>query len=193
MLRYKVLVAILTVGLVISLGINGYLYTLVTSRQGTINNLINAAIGAWAKEMGDAGYQLQNATTNAKVLSVTDQFNTADLTILMAWDVTGQTVYAYMDTATGRIYNALQLYIGDYPPLKYINQTAVKMFAVLYAKIQNLTYPIQSIMEFQYPYPTGKDPMLLLKENGLINSTINNCKDIINYTDKIENFSPKFI
>jgi hypothetical protein len=190
-LRYKVLLAILVLSLVVSIGVNGYFYILLVGRQAWINNFLSRTIATWAREMDIAGYLLQNATTNVAVAGVNCLFRTARETADTAWVYDSQTVYLYMALAAGDIEESLYTYcVGAPTDLKYINQTAIEMFAILHAKIQNAASNLLDISELDDP--RGTDPMHLLKERGLINSIIDNCTDVRNYSTEIHDFSSKF-
>ena len=189
-LRYKVLLGILILSLIVSLGVNGYFYLLLDDRQAQINNFLSRTIATWAREMNIAGYLLQNSTTNIAVASVCSLFETARMTAETAWVCDSQTVYLCMALAAGDVADNLSPYcVGAPIDLKYINQTAIEMFSILYAKIRNLT-SLFDISELDHP--KGTDPMHLLKERGLVNSIIANCTDVRNYSAEISNFGPKF-
>jgi len=190
-LRYKVILGILVLGLVVSLVVNAYFYTLLVGCQAQINNLLSRTIATWAREMSVAGYLLQNATTNIAVAGVDELFRTARQTIETVWLYDDQTVYLYMALTAGDIDENLAPYcVGAPTNLKYINQTAIEMFAVLYAKIQNVTKPLLNISELDDP--KGTNPMLLLEERDLVDSIIDNCWDVRDYSAEISNFGPKF-
>lgn len=190
MLRYKILSGILVLSLAVSLGVNAYFYILLVGRQAQINNLLSRTIAMWAKEMNIAGYLLQNATTNIAVAGVDSLFRTARETASTAWIYDSQTVYLYMALAAGDVEDNLFPYcIGAPIDTKYINPAAIEMFAVLYAKIQNVTR-LLDILELDHP--NGADPVHLLEERGLVDSIIDNCNDVRGYSGEISNFGPKF-
>jgi hypothetical protein len=84
--------------------------------------------------MNIAGYLLQNATTNIAVVGVNSLFRTARETAETAWVYDSQTVYLYMALAAGDVADNLFPYcVGAPTDLKNINQTAIEMFAILYA------------------------------------------------------------
>lgn len=155
-----------------------------------INNFLSRTIATWTKEMNIAGYLLQNATTNIAVAGVNELFRIAETTAETAWIYDSQTVYLYMALAAGDIAENLFPYcVGTPTNLRYIDQTAIEMFAILYAKIQNLT----SLFDiWKLDHPEGMDPMHLLRERGLVNTIIDNCTDVRNYSAEISNFNPKF-
>ena len=91
-MRYKILLGILVLSLVVSLGVNAYFYTLLVDRQAQTNNLLSRTIATWAREMNVAGYLLQNATTNIAAVGVDSLFRTARETASTAWIYDSQTV-----------------------------------------------------------------------------------------------------
>lgn len=189
-LRYKILLGILVLSLVVSLGVNVYFYTLLVDRQAQTNNLMSRTIATWAKEMNVAGYLLQSATTNIALSGVDSLFRTARDTASTLWVYDGQTVYHYMALTAGGVADNLSPYcVGAPIDLKYINQAAIEMFAVLYAKIQNVTRLLDI---WELDHPEGANPMHLLEERGVVDSIIANCTDVRDYSAEISNFSPKF-
>jgi len=189
-LRYKILLGILVLSLIVSLGVNAYVYTLLMDRQAQINNLLSRTIATWVREMNVAGYLLQNATTNIAVDGVYSLFETARKTADTTYVYDGQIIYLYMALAAGDIADNLFPYcVGTPTDLKYINPTAIEMFAVLDAKIQNLTSLFDT---WELDHPKGTDPVHLLEERGLVDSIIANCTDVRDYSGEISNFSPKF-
>jgi hypothetical protein len=140
--------------------------------------------------MNVAGYLLQNATTNIEVAGIDSLFDIAENTASIAYIYDSQMVYLQMGlTAEELSENLFPYCVGTPTDLKYINHTAVAMFAILYTKIHNLT-SLFNIGELNSP--NGTDPMLLLEERSLVDSIINNCWDVRNYSAEISNFSPKF-
>jgi hypothetical protein len=189
-LRYKILLGILVLSLVVSLGVNAYFYTLLVDRQAQTNNLMSRTIATWAKEMNVAGYLLQSVTTNIALSGVDSLFRTARDTASSALSYDSQTVYHYMALTAGDVEENLFPYcVGAPIDLKYINQTAIEMFAVLYAKIQNVTRLLDI---WELDHPKGANPMHLLEERGVVDSIIANCNDVRDYSAEISNFSPKF-
>jgi len=189
-LRYKILLGILVLSLVASLAVSAYFYTLLVDSQTQTNNLMSRTIATWAREMNVAGYLLQSASTNIAVVGVDSLFRTARKTADTLWLYDGQTVYLYMAAAAGDIEENLFPYcVGAPTDLKYINQTAIEMFAVLNAKIQNLTSLFDT---WELDHSKGANPMHLLEERGLVDSIIANCTDVRDYSAEISNFSPKF-
>jgi len=187
-LKYKILLGILVLSLVVSLGVNAYFYTLLVDRQAQTNNLLSQTIVDWVREMDVAGYLLHSATTNVALAEADSLFTSTQWTANTLWVSDGQTVYLYMALAAGDVAENLFPYcVGS--DLKYINQTAIEMFAVLYAKVQNLT-SLFDIVELTHL--EGANPMHLLEERGLVDSIIANCNDVRNYSAEISNFSPKF-
>lgn len=187
-LRYKIPLPILVLSLVVSLGVNAYFYTLLVGRQAQTNNLLSQTIATWVREMNVAGYLLQSATTNIALAGVLPLFRTAQDTANTLWLCDRQTVYLYMALTAGDVGEDLFPYcVGT--PTKYISQTAIEMFAVLYAKIQNLT----SLFDiWELDHPKGANPMHLLEERGFVDSIIANCTDVRDYSAEISNSSPKF-
>jgi len=187
-LRYKILLGILVLSLVVSLGANAYFYKLLVDSQAQTNNLLSQTIADWVRGMDVAGYLLRNATTNVALAGADSVFSSMQWTAEALWTSDGQTVYLYMALAAGDVAENLFPYcVGS--DLKYINQTAIDMFAVLRAKIQNLT-SLFDIVELTHL--EGANPMRLLEERGLVDSIIANCTDVRNYSAEISNFSPKF-
>jgi len=187
-LRYKILLGILVLSLVVSLGANAYFYKLLVDSQAQTNNLLSQTIVDWVRGMDVAGYLLRNATTNVALAEADSVFTSMQWTAEALWVSDGQTVYLYMALAAGDVAENLFPYcVGS--DLKYINQTAIEMFAVLRAKIQNLT-SLFDIVELRHL--EGANPMHLLEERGLVDSIIANCTDVRNYSAEISNFSPKF-
>jgi len=187
-LRYKILLGILVLSLVVSLGANAYFYKLLVDSQAQTNNLLSQTIADWVRGMDVAGYLLRNATTNVALAGADSVFSSMQWTAEALWTSDGQTVYLYMALAAGDVAENLFPYcVGS--DLKYINQTAIDMFAVLRAKIQNLT-SLFDIVELTHL--EGANPMHLLEERGLVDSIIANCTDVRNYSAEISNFSPKF-
>ncbi len=185
-MRYKVLLGILVLSLVVSLGVNGYFYTLLVDRQAQINNFLSRTIITWAREMTIAGYLLQNATTNIAVAGVNSLFRTARETAETAWVYDRDKLFGHMALAAGGIEDNLHTYcVGAPIDLKYINQTAIEMFAILYTKIQNLTRPLFDTSELYHP--KGDDPIHLLEERGLVDSIIANCTDVRLYSAEMGN------
>jgi hypothetical protein len=138
--------------------------------------------------MDVAGYLLRNATTNVALAEADSLFTSAQWTANTLWVSDGQTVYLYMALAAGDVAENLFPYCAG-SDLKHINQTAIEMFAVLCAKIQNLT-SLFDIVELTHL--EGANPMHLLEERGLVDSIIANCTDVRNYSAEISDFSPKF-
>ncbi len=189
-MKYKVLLGILVLALVVSLVVNGYFYTLIADLQAQTNNLLSGTIARWVREMSVAGYLLQNATTNIAVAGIDSIFETAGATASTASGHDNQTVYLHMALAAEVIADNLFPYcVGTPTDIKYINQTAIAMFAILYTKIQNLT-SLFNIWELDHP--NGTNPTLLLEERHLVDSIIDNCWDVRDYSAEISNFSPKF-
>ena len=187
-MRYKILLGILVLSLVVSLGANAYFYKLLVDSQAQTNNLLSQTIADWVRGMDVAGYLLRNATTNVALAGADSVFSSMQWTAEALWTSDGQTVYLYMALAAGDVAENLFPYcVGS--DLKYINQTAIDMFAVLRAKIQNLT-SLFDIVELTHL--EGANPMHLLEERGLVDSIIANCTDVRNYSAEISNFSPKF-
>jgi hypothetical protein len=141
--------------------------------------------------MNIAGYVLHNATTNIAVADASSLLMATRRTADTAWIYDGQIVYLSMAEAGGTIEENLAPYCEGAPTnLNHVNQTAIKMFAVLYTKIQNLTYPILNIDELEHP--KGRDSITLLNERGLTTSTVDKCSDVINYSFEINQLSSKF-
>jgi len=153
-----------------------------------MNNFLSQTIATWAREMYIAGYLLQNAATNIEVAGVDSLFESAQMTAETAWVYDSQTVYLHMALTAGDVEENLFAYcVGSPTDLKYINQAAIEMFAVLYAKIQNLTRLFDI---WELGHPKGNDPIHLLQDS--IDSIINNCTDVRDYSAEINNFAPKF-
>jgi len=190
-LKYKVLLGILLIGLVVSLGAAGYFYALMNDRQAQINNLLSRTILTYAREISFAGYLLRNATTNIAVADASSLLMTSRQTADTAWLYNSQTAYLYMAEAAGLVEENLAPYCEGAPTsLNFVNQTAVEMFAVLYTKIQNLTRPILDIWELEHP--KGRDPIDLFNERGLTQGIVDNCSDVMDYSFEIDSLSPKF-
>jgi hypothetical protein len=161
---------------------------LLVDREAQTNNLLSQTIADWVREMDVAGYLLRNATTNVALAEVDSVFMAAQLTGDTMYVSDSQTVYLYMALAPADVAENLFPYcVGS--DLKYINQTAIEMFTVLSAKIQNLTSLFDLV---ELTILKGANPMHLLEERGLANSIIANCNDVRNYSGEISNFSPKF-
>jgi hypothetical protein len=139
-LKYKILSGVLLSSLVVSSGVAAYFYKSSLDRQEQINNLLSEAIVTWVREMNVAGYLLHNATTNAALAEADSVFVDAQDAANTLWVSDSQAVYSYMALAPGDVAENLFPYcVGTPTDLKYINQTAIEMFAVLSAKVQNLT------------------------------------------------------
>jgi hypothetical protein len=187
-LKYKILSGVVVLSLVVSLGANAYFYKSLVDSQAQTNNLLSQTIADWVRGMDVGGYLLRNATTNAVMAEANSVFMSMQLTGEALVDNDYQTVYLYMALAAGDLQENLFPYsVGS--DLKYINQTAVEMFAILCAKIQNLTSLFDLV---ELTILEGANPMHLLEERGLANSIIANCNDVRNYSAEIGNFSPKF-
>ncbi len=187
-MKYKILLGVMFLSLVVSLGVNAYFYRSLVDSQAKTNNLLSQTIADWVRGMDVGGYLLRNATTNAAMAEVDSVFMSMQLTgeALVVNDY--QTVYLYMALAAGDLQEDLFPYsVGS--DLKYINQTAVEMFAVLCAKIHNLTSLFDTV---ELTHLGGANPMHLLTERGLVDSIIASCTDVRNYSAEISNFSPKF-
>jgi hypothetical protein len=187
-LRYKLLSGILVLSLVASLGVNAYFYKLLVDRQAQTNNLLSQTIADWVREMDVGGYLLRNATTNVALAEVDSVFRDAQYAGNTIYASDSQTVYLYMALAPAEVAENLGPYCAG-APTQYINQTAVEMFTVLCAKIQNLTSLFDLV---ELTILEGANPMHLLEERGVVNSIIANCNDVRDYSGEISNFSPKF-
>ncbi|GEM_PF-3325733 len=187
-MRYKLLSGILVLSLAASLGVNAYFYKLLVDRQAQTNNLLSQTIADWVREMDVAGYLLRNATTNVALAVVDSVFMNAQWTGNTIYASDSQTVYLYMALAPADVAENLGPYcVGA--PTQYINQTAIEMFTVLSAKIQNLTSLFDLV---ELTILKGANPMHLLEERGSVDSIIANCNDVRDYSFEISNFSPKF-
>lgn len=187
-MRYKILLGILVLSLIASLGVSGYFYKLFVDRQAQTNNLLSQTIADWVREMDVAGYLLHNATTNVGLSEADSVFMDAQYAANTLYVSDSQTVYLYMALAPADVAENLSPYcVGAYT--QYINQTAIEMFTVLCAKIQNLTSLFDLV---ELTILEGTNPMHLLEGRGMVESIIANCNDVRNYSVEISNFSPKF-
>ena len=187
-MRYRLLLGIMVLSLVFSLGVNAYFYKLLVDRQAQTSDLLSQTIADWVREMDVAGYLLRNATTNVALTEVYSVFMDAQYTGNTIFGSDSQTVYLYMALAPAdAAENLISYCVGT--PTQYINQTAVEMFTVLSAKIQNLTSLFDLV---ELTILKGANPMHLLEERGLANSIIANCNDVRGYSSEIGNFSSKF-
>jgi hypothetical protein len=189
-LRYKIPLGILVLSLVVSVTVNAYFYTLAMDRQAQTNKLLGQTISTWAREMNVAGYYTNNATTSAALVEIDSLFMIAKETANTLLVSDHQTVYSYMAlTAEDVAENLFPYSVGPPTDPRNISQPATEMFAVLYAKIQNLTSLFDTA---ELTHLDGTNPIHLLEERGLVDSIIANCTDILNYAAEIGNFSPKF-
>jgi hypothetical protein len=192
-MRTKVIIGLLVLAVLISMGLNYYYYSemisTTTSKQKTINNMLGRIIVGWAMQMGVGSYYLKNATTGVDLLEMREIFHGAYYTALAADISHGSSLYYHMAlTASDLEYDLIPY--ATYEP-RTINSTAIAMIKDLAKKIHDMITPIM-YQETELTGYEGNDPVDLLGEKGILNSTINYCSQIRNMSAQINAFNPKF-
>jgi hypothetical protein len=191
--RHKIIVGVLILALAISLGFNLHYYSVMVSKQATINNMRGKIIVAWAYQMSYAAYYLKNVTTNIGVRGVCYLLWSAREIAESAWISDGNLYLEMIHTASS-VWNGLDTYSEGYPTfVKYINSTAVEMIKDLAQRINDATALIlDGDVNVHLTRKEGVNPIQLLKEKGVLDEIDNRLVDIQNLANQISNFSPKF-
>lgn len=192
-MKYKILVVILVLGLIISLGFNVYYYLAMVDKQTIINNMRGEIIVAWAREMSIAGYYLKNATTNIDISGIHSLFMAASYIVEAGWQLQWELeLYWRMYFAASDVEENLFPYaVGAPTTVQHINPTAIEMFGNLTERIWNVTHLILK-EDMELTRRNGVNPTQLLKEKGIYDDIVDGCIDIRNYSHQIHDFSPKF-
>jgi hypothetical protein len=198
-LRYKIIIGLLALGLVVSLGLNIYIYLAFAEKQKTVNNIRGELVAEWANEMDVAAHYLKNITTN---IDVAEQYGVRWF-LLSAYRIM-RTAYEqgdhpefYEPLANAPLDAAGNLIPyeegAQTPPIveQHISPLAIEMFGNLSDRISNVTNMI-----FQEAITlvnsNGVDPVQKLQEKGILNDVIQGCLDISLYSYQIHEFTPKF-
>lgn len=192
-LRYKIVVGVLILALVILLALNVYYYSVMVDRQATINDLRGQIVVAWGEEMSIAGYYLQNATTNIDISGVRSILRAASNIGSAGWKNWGD-LYWRMSFTASCVEEDLALYAEGSPIfVKRINSTAIELIQNLAQKMQDTAGLIlNGDIDVRLRRREGVDPTQLLKEKGVLDDVIDYCDDIQNLSQQIFDVSPKF-
>ena len=199
-MRYKIIVGVLVLALLISLGFNVYHYLAMVEKQKLINDIRSEIILEWANEMSIAADHLENATTNIDVddehygvrwflYAASRIVHSISMYQLDESELFGPMAWLPLDVAG----NLAPYEEGARAPIivRHINPTALEMFGNLAEKIWNVTDLIFNEASTLYS-PTGVNPIKRLEEKDILDDIIDGCEDIRSYSSEIHDFNPKF-
>ncbi len=198
MIVYRIIVGILFLSLLISSGVSGYLYVAAENHRAQTNDSLTGTIWSWGLAMFGAGSRLQNASTSVAVSQAFFLFETAEsiVSIATGTNVQQQTFVSEIGLTSSMINMYIRGYIDGVPAIPsfdggmLINQTAVKMFAILNGKIQMVFDQLRVLNPYNLQL-NGTDPLAILGVNA--DSIISGCQDIRNYAGQIDQVTPKFL
>lgn len=188
-MRYKIIIGLLAVALVISLGFNVYFHSVMVSRQAEIGDMQGINIVTWARQMSVAAFYLDDATTNIDISGAISLLEIAS-DIAASAETPYENFTWQMSFTSIYVSEELGSYAEGYPIfVKIINSTAVEM-------IKNLSQEIRDtaglILNESISGQDGSSFIQLLKEKGIANEIIAHCVDIQNLAHQIYDFNPKF-
>jgi len=175
----------------ISLGFNVYHYLSTVNSQATINNMRSLMILAWGWQMRSVASYLRNVSTNIDAAGVAHLLGTASI-IGASTENRGVDLYVYLRTTPQTVdTNLFPYYEGAPAQVRRINSTAVGMIKNLAQRISDTADWITGEHE-DLTKEEGVDPIQLLKRKDILDNIINECIEIINLSEQIHNFNPKF-
>ena len=195
-LRYKLLVGVLVLALIISLGFNYHYSQLQTQNGALLNTMRSRTVLVWANEMSIIGLLIENATTNfhmGRVFELTESaWRTGEIfsEVIDYSPNSSHYLYWQMVNTPKRMGDNLFPYAVGYPKdLKYINPSAFPMFKNLADTIYNMTRLISRV---EIDDRSGVDPTEQLAKRGFLNDIISYCVKIQDVSKQLLDFNPKF-
>lgn len=193
-MRHKILIGVLVLAVITLSGLTYGYYSISMTQRATMNNMRSQIIAAWATQMYTAAHYLNNTRTNIEMQTICNLLRSITDTALTTYTTEGG-LYTWMPTTTDAVVNNLVYYSQGFPStVRNISPTAINMIKDLAQKIQNTTLLIISFSGpgWDLTHPNGEDPIKIIEEKGVLNSTINGCTDIQHLSEQIRDIEPKF-
>jgi hypothetical protein len=188
-MRYKIIVGLLVLAILVSLGFNVYYHIVANSEQVAINNTLDYVVLSWARETYDASIYLAGATTNVDMFNVAPFFYAGENIAWGATQSSNEALFGSMAVASIAVYEAVMQYTNGTPSVRLINPAALGPIRTLASSIKYTA----GLLVGESPYLTannGVDPSQLLMEKGVLNQTMSGLDNIKNLTSQVYNFTP---